>query len=140
MIFSHLYRIKHLKKYLFAIVVSTYVLTATGIPVYLHYCGGELEEISYLTKANSCCGDEDTGEDSDCCKNESHILKNSTDFVSKTEVSSLPLQSCVSVFFLSKLFQFELNSQVKHIHNYAKSHSPPRPEQDSLLEITVLRI
>ncbi len=78
--------INNLKKYLFGLVVSAYIVMTVGIPVYLHYCGGELEEISYLLKADSCCGGEDDHSDEGdggCCEDEGLFLKSTTDFTLK---------------------------------------------------------
>lgn len=56
-------------------VVCIYVFSTIGVSVFSHYCGGELEKVSFFTKTNSCCGDEsDEAMESGCCKNEvSHI-------------------------------------------------------------------
>jgi len=123
------------------LIVISYVMTVTGIPVYLHYCGGELEEISYLTKTTSCCGEEEEDDtDSDCCKNESQILKNTIDFTHNTNVSSLPFKSCTNIFFLSKLFSSSLSIADSVCSNKTIDHSPPRPQHAVMLSITVLRI
>lgn len=66
-------------------LVGVYVLTNVGIPVYYHYCGGELESVSTLVKAQGCCGDEEEEEDSDCCQNEVKIIAQFNDSYSKTE-------------------------------------------------------
>ena len=55
-------------KFVFSLIVGIYFLNSIGIPVYYHYCGGELENVSALFKTNSCCGEEED-EDSDCCQN-----------------------------------------------------------------------
>ncbi len=58
-----------------------YLVTVTGVPVYNHYCGGELEEVSLLLKSNDCCG-EDEEEDAGCCSDEDFYIRNAPDFVS----------------------------------------------------------
>ncbi len=55
--------------------IFIYLLTAIGIPVFQHYCGGELEDVSVYTKVNSCCGDDEAAAESDCCHNEVQVAK-----------------------------------------------------------------
>jgi hypothetical protein len=54
--------------------VSIYLVNNIGLPVYYHYCGGELESVSALFKAGGCCGEAGEDQDSDCCKNETKII------------------------------------------------------------------
>jgi len=85
-----------IKKYLFGLIVAAYVVSVVGIPVYKHYCGGELEKVNYVIKTNSCCcGEEENESNSGCCKDENIIVKNTPDFTIKklahfdtTEISS----------------------------------------------------
>jgi hypothetical protein len=70
-------------KYVFAVVVGIYLLSNIGIPVFYHYCGGELESINTICNyENDCCEGEDESEPDDCCKNETKIIsqKSETSF------------------------------------------------------------
>lgn len=85
-LFYEIYRvIRSITKYLFGIVVAAYIVMTVGIPVYLHYCGGELETVNYVVKGDGCCGGQDEQDETDggCCKNENLLIKNSTDFTLK---------------------------------------------------------
>ena len=64
---------KPLLKYFFALTVTVYLLNTIGVPVYYHYCGGELESVTAMFKGESCCGDEQD-EDMGCCQNETKII------------------------------------------------------------------
>ena len=65
-------------------VLSVYLVTVIGIPVYMHYCGGELEKVNYVIKSNGCCGEEEDSDDmSGCCKDESLVARYSPDFTAK---------------------------------------------------------
>lgn len=66
-------KLKYRFKYLFALLVAVYLMGNIGIPVYYHYCGGELESINAMFKNDNCCGEEEE-EDSDCCQNETKII------------------------------------------------------------------
>lgn len=83
--------IRILRKYLFALTVITYLVTSAGVPIYLHYCGGELEQVNYVIKSDGCCGDEEStdAENDSCCRNESLLLVNSSDFVLKVADDAL---------------------------------------------------
>lgn len=115
------------------------MITVIGVPVYFHYCGGELEEISYLTKASSCCGEEEP-EDDGCCKDESLIVKSSLDFTLKKSDSFLPLKTVCDLFYVSVPFS-ELSFCNKFNAPSLKKEFPPAPFQNTLLISTsVLRI
>jgi len=60
-------------KYFFTLIVTVNLISNTGLPVFYHYCCGELESVTPLFKANGCCGEENE-DDSDCCKNETKII------------------------------------------------------------------
>lgn len=60
-------------KYLFSILVAIYLIGNIGVPVYYHYCDGELESINTIFRSDGCCGEEEK-EDSDCCQNETKIV------------------------------------------------------------------
>lgn len=76
-------------KFIFACIVGVYLCNNIGIPVYYHYCGGELESISTLVKTDGCCGDMEEDEDSDCCKNEVKIIAQFNDSYSKTNLPQI---------------------------------------------------
>jgi hypothetical protein len=133
--------IKSLKKYLFALIVSSYVITVVGIPVYFHYCGGELEEINYVLKGNGCCGDDEahsTGDIPDCCEDENVILVSKSDFTTKdlsvyAFIRNVSELACVQLPFLDPVF----------LSPEPFSYKAPAPfmEQHSLIISTsVLRI
>jgi len=59
-----------------------------GIPVYFHYCGGELEKVDFVTKGSSCCDDQesDVPEENDgCCKDETLVLQSAKDALVKKD-------------------------------------------------------
>lgn len=129
-----------LRTYLFAVFTFSYLLAVSGIPVYLHYCGGELEEISYLSKVNSCCGAEEEEEDesSDCCHNESLVLRSTPDVRVSAEarLASLPGTMCYFVLFTINVPVDEsVVLQTEKI-----SHSPPLLQQTHIIETSCMRI
>jgi hypothetical protein len=70
-------------------MVVVYLTTAIGVPVYLHYCGGELEKITFLVKTKSCCGDEEQEDmDNGCCEDENAVARYSPDFTVKKVIDS----------------------------------------------------
>lgn len=95
---------------MFLVLASVYVLSAIGMPVYFHYCGGELEKVDLLTKSDSCCGDEeqDPAEgDNGCCKDEEVYVQNNEQAILKGYKSFIQtpflLLSDVPRFFTSIL-------------------------------------
>jgi hypothetical protein len=137
--FSQICIIKNLKKYFFAFFVAVYLFSAIGVPVYLHYCGGELEEVSYLVKSNGCCGEEESDETSDCCHNEDVYLKKTTDFslnILHFDFSKTIIQSIILTPFIQHL-SFNIQHSTFIINNQLP---PPKLCQQALLDCSVLKI
>jgi hypothetical protein len=84
-------------KFLFALVTSIYLVNSVGVPIYYHYCGGELESVSAVFKPDACCEGMEEEEDSDCCKNEVKVIAQFND--SYSEVSSYKIIAPVSSHF-----------------------------------------
>jgi len=126
-----------LRTYLFGFFTFCYLLAVSGIPVYLHYCGGELEEISYLTKTDSCCGEEES-EDSDCCHNESLVLRNTVEARVAPEARLAEQTSqLLSVLFFSSSVAIPYCQQ--HLTEKI-AHSPPILQQAQIVSTRCLRI
>jgi hypothetical protein len=128
-----------LRTYIFAVFTFCYLLAVNGIPVYLHYCGGELEEISYLTKTNNCCGDEEeNNEASDCCHNESLVLRSSPEACFSTEFRLAQVTSPLLAFVLFATEASQL--QTCTLSALQIVHVPPLQLQQTLINVSCLRI
>jgi hypothetical protein len=128
-----------LRTYIFAVFTFCYLLAVNGIPVYLHYCGGELEEISYLTKTNNCCGDEEeNNEASDCCHNESLVLRSSPEACFSTEFRLAQVTSPLLAFVLFATEASQL--QTCTLSALQVVHVPPLQLQQALINVSCLRI
>jgi hypothetical protein len=128
-----------LRTYIFAVFTFCYLLAVNGIPVYLHYCGGELEEISYLTKTNNCCGDEEeNNEASDCCHNESLFLRSSPEACFSTEFRLAQVTSPLLAFVLFATEASQL--QTCTLSALQVVHVPPLQLQQALINVSCLRI
>lgn len=128
-----------IKKYLFVFCTLIYLVSINGIPIYLHYCGGDLEAISYFTKTNSCCGEEEAeDEESDCCKNEQHILKTNLDAVHHHTARLLaPTLPLIQFFLHSAAVCFSNNCSAKPV---LLGPSPPPLQHSDLIDFVVMRI
>jgi len=128
-----------LRTYIFAVFTFCYLLAVNGIPVYLHYCGGELEEISYLTKTNNCCGDEEeNNEASDCCHNESLVLRSSPEACFSAEFRLAQVTSPLLAFVLFATEASQL--QTCTLSALQVVHVPPLQLQQALINVSCLRI
>lgn len=69
--------LKKFRKYLFVFFcLVVYTGSVCGVTINKHFCGGELESVSLLSK-QSCCGTETEDEPGDCCENETiHVVNN----------------------------------------------------------------
>jgi hypothetical protein len=126
-------------KYLFALAVSIYLLSNIGIPVYYHYCCGELESINALINQSECCG-EDEEENSDCCQNETKIIaqKSETSFQTlQYKIAPESLQLFVITHKL--LFDYSTLKGVKPVLANLSDH-PPESGRQMLITKSVLLI
>jgi hypothetical protein len=126
-------------KFLFAMLVSAYTITVVGIPVYFHYCGGELEKIDYLVKGSGCCDDdEQQGEENGCCKDEGKYLLNNPDFTIKDS------DQLKSVKMFTQMFSFKLPFKISLVtpaftFAFTERKKAP-PSVLGVISVTVLRI
>ena len=141
-LFYDICSISSLKKYLFGLIVASYVITAVGIPVYYHYCGGELEEINYLMKGTSCCdGAEDDTEEADngCCKDENVILKSNVDFTIKDLSTYHFVKSWQNLFYLVSPFFSPTFLASDFVSSFQK-FPPPELQHQLVISTSVLRV
>jgi hypothetical protein len=114
-----------------------------GIPVYLHYCGGELEKVNYVIKGDSCCGgmEDDTEEsDSDCCKDENLVLKSTTDFTLKQFHNYDYVKNFTHLFFLDLPFSSSISVPKSFVFITRSEYPPPRVQNSLVISTSVLRI
>ncbi len=120
-------------------MVVVYLTTAIGVPVYLHYCGGELEKVSFLIKSNSCCGGEEEDMDDGCCANENTIARYSPDFTVKKAVDSHFSIADFNLFTIAPLlFDLKIESSPVFVSKYF--FPPPDIVQSNIIQTTFLRI
>jgi len=120
-------------------MVTVYLTTAIGVPVYLHYCGGELEKVSFIVKSNSCCGEEEEDMDSDCCANENTVARYSPDFTVKKAIDSNFNITGINLFTLAPvLFDLKIESSPVFISKYF--FPPPDILHTNIIQTTFLRI
>lgn len=121
-------------------MVAVYVTTAIGIPVYMHYCGGELETVSFLVKDNTCCGEEEEEMPSGCCDNENTFARYAPDFTAK----KINVGSDIQIPTLDLIFNatFQLSDILIHTSNVSSESFVPPPKllQSDIIKTSVLRI
>lgn len=133
-----------LKLILLSITVLVLNIDAFGIPVYYHYCGGELESVDAFLKSGGCCGEEEEEEEtSDCCENDVRIFSQSFEFSVNKEINKLPsqinlIQHLFNVVFDSKLGT--LSSTNSFNKCFSENNSPPPYGKKLLHEISLLTI
>ena len=126
--------------FFFSFLVAIYTITSIGIPVYYHYCGGELEKVSAVIQAKSCCGSED--EQDNCCKNEVKHLSLHTEFSQavalKPAFDMAPLTLYILPFFDLYLKQQNPSGDCQ-LYFHDNAH-PPDPLSVILVKTSVFRI
>lgn len=118
---------------------SVYIAFAIGIPVYFHYCGGELEKIQFLTKSTSCCGDEEEDPesgDNGCC-NDEEVLVQIKDSALLKHYKTLFHVSFITLRRIQQDFSSFAPQQLQHFEYGASTVSLSR---STLLSTFILRI
>ena len=121
-------------------MVGIYLTTAIGVPVYMHYCGGELEKVSYLIKSKGCCGSDDEAGMDGCCQDENFVARCAPDFTAKKINSGvdfvLPCFDLVLTDLFYKEFIFEKTSSSLSEFLFP----PPKLLQENIVRTSILRI
>ncbi len=133
--------IKSFKKYFFLLVASVYTLSVLGIPVYFHYCGGELEKVDFVTKGSSCCDDEESDlpeENDGCCKDETLVLQSATDALVKKD-ERVVKQSFLLLCALISHFSNQVHAPNK-VYKPIVASQPYLLNQQNLISTFLLRI
>jgi hypothetical protein len=133
------FQVNALRKYVFGLAVVTYLISIIGLPVYYHYCGGELEEISYLVKGSNCCGDEEE-EDNGCCEDQGFVFKNASDAIFKQSLVNTNILP-IPIWYQSVLPN-QICTFMPSTTNLVVEHNipPPKLQQSKSLSVTILRI
>jgi hypothetical protein len=121
----------------FSAVLFSYLLVHVGVPVFKHYCGGELESISAFVKSDICCGEEEE-ESSDCCDDEMEISQLQQDLV-LSKLNKVPAAIELSCFISSVIYS-HLFSQQPYATCAISGIPFPETQQRLELNCTVLRV
>jgi len=119
------------------------MISVAGVPIYLHYCCGELEKINYVLKSDTCCDGEEDHEDAaadDCCKDENIVLKNSTDFTIKKLSNFDHVKSYHELFYVSLPFLSDGLYDIKPLVSNFSEFPPARLQNSLVISTSVLRI
>jgi hypothetical protein len=124
------------------LIVTSYFTAVVGIPVYLHYCGGELENVSYLIKKVTCCGEEE--EDSEdmggCCKDENVVLRCAPDFTLKQINTNHFIKAVCELFNVSTpAFNIQIPKIFENIL-FSDLFPPPKLQNSLVISTSVIRI
>lgn len=121
-------------------MVIVYVTTAIGIPVYMHYCGGELEKVSFLMKSNSCCGEEEEDMDDGCCADENSVARYAPDFTTKKINTGADILVPSTDLFFTTIFITGFNLLHTNLITPQFVFPPPKLVQSEIVKLSVLRI
>ncbi len=112
-----------------------------GIPVFLHYCGGELEKVNYVVKGTGCCGDdENEADNSGCCKDEKLVITNTTDFTIKQINNYDLVKTFCDLFYTALPFSEKTIKAPTAFNRDFSFESPPKLQNTLVISTSVLRI
>lgn len=121
-------------------MVGSYTTSVVGVPVYLHYCGGELEKVNFMVKTKSCCdGLEEETEENGCCKDEGSYVQNHTSFTFKQASYHLTC-NFIQLAYLNPGFLSLDESGGKLLLSATMFHPPHSHYKSTVITTSVLRI
>lgn len=121
-------------------MVVVYFTTAIGIPVYIHYCGGELEQVSFLMKSNKCCGEDEEDMDDGCCANENTFARYAPDFTAKKINTGADIKVPAIDLIFTAIFKTEFDISKGFVIVTEFIFPPPKLLQSDIIKTSVLRI
>lgn len=120
--------------------IFMYLLAAIGIPVFQHYCGGELEAVSVYSKSNSCCGSDEDSTESDCCHNEVHVAKYDAQSSLKTTARLQSSPAFICNFLAPTTILLDTFSNPSSTNIVKSDLAPPPLLHQTIIDTAVLRI
>jgi hypothetical protein len=130
---------KRRRSILTILCLVVYTVSVCGITINKHFCGGELESVSFLKKG-SCCETETEDEPDDCCADESIYVANN----SETLHGSPQTPVAPDFVFIFEAARGELDAGLVTIDpkviNAKSKGKPPFPLLHDLSVIMVYRI
>jgi hypothetical protein len=121
-------------------MLAVYLFTTIGIPVYMHYCGGELEKVSFLVKSDSCCSEEEEDMDDGCCANENTFARYAPDFTAKKINTGVDFILPSIDLIYSELFQTSITINNVSSPSEEFLFPPPKLLQNTIVSVSNLRI
>ena len=119
-------------KKIFAITLCfVYFFAAAGVSINVHYCGGEVEEVSFFSygEKSCCCGNE---AEAGCCKDELSYIK-LNDSHQHSAPAGIPTCEFVYLEAISSPLALQLLTAEKELQT--ASISPHGPPLDSKLPV-----
>lgn len=100
-----------------------YLLTAAGITINVHYCGGELISVDAFSTTENycCCGVEAT---MSCCDNETiHLKLDDEQYVNQSITNFSEISNLLIAAIIINNYSFEAKSNL--LNAFAPGESPP---------------
>lgn len=113
-----------LKKLFTITLCFIYFFAAAGVSINVHYCGGEVEEVSFFSQGEKscCCGNES---EAGCCKDELSYIKLNDSHQQSTHVS-IPHSEFVFLKAFYGPLALQFSAAAKELSPLAVSpHGPP---------------
>jgi hypothetical protein len=108
------------------------LVSAIGITITLHYCGGDLASLGFFNKTSCCCDDEKViKKKDDCCKNEYKSFKIKDEQI-KAELNEKKFQQVdFSLNKKSTLIFFKKN--IEYPTSITLTQLPRPPDKENLI-------
>nr|WP_321453108.1 hypothetical protein [uncultured Carboxylicivirga sp.] len=120
-----------LRKISHIILVFYLLVSATGVTLSMHYCGGELVSTSINKEAKTCC--DGTG---GCCENKTVHFEVEDDYVSPVQVINIQTVELDILFPILFVLNFDLSidEEIEQVAFYDSSPPPTIQTRLALLQ------
>lgn len=112
-----------MKRYFYIAYAFFYLVFATGVNVYAHFCGNKLSDVSAFIDHAGCCCEENAKDISNCCKETIKTLKITQEHQAAQAlkwIQPIFFSQIDKVFVPTKLVKSDFSSPILYT-----SHSPP---------------
>jgi hypothetical protein len=122
------------------LLVAVYLISAVGVNLFVHYCGGKVSSVSIAISHNDACGCDNKKMKKDCCKDETILFQIDDDQIQQNQHLSPPIKYTCFYALINKPLDIANCLTINQKVFYCLYHPPNDVGSDLYLFNRVFRI